>query len=88
MDINNIILNDNSEFLKFKFKKGKNYTLNNNDLIETKTDGGNSWNCSVIGDIEIPNFKISKWKIKINNISESSINSWNILIGIGPDNIK
>ena len=88
LDINNIILNDNSEFLKFKFKKGKNYTLNNNDLIATKTDGGNNWNCSVIGDIEIPNFKISKWKIKINNISENCNNLWNILIGIGPDNIN
>ena len=43
------------------------------------------WNCTIIGDIEIPKNKISKWKIRINNFEIKS-NSWNILIGIGPYN--
>ena len=79
------------ENYKFKFKNGKNYTINKNGLVVTKIDGGNSWNCSVIGDKEIPKNKISKWKIKINNIAKygyNSDNSWNLLIGIGPDNIN
>ena len=74
-----------SDRLDFKFKPGKNYTISNNGLIATKTDGGSSWNCSIIGDTEIPKNKISKWKIRINNFS-ISLNTWNILIGIGPDN--
>ena len=79
------------ENYKFKFKNGKNYAINKNGLVATKIDGGNSWNCSVIGDKEIPKNKISKWKIKINNIAKygyNSDNSWNLLIGIGPDNIN
>ena len=74
-----------SDRLDFKFKPGKNYTINNNGLIATKTDGGYSWNYSIIGDKEIPKNKISKWKIRINNFS-INLNTWNILIGIGPDN--
>jgi len=77
-----IIISDN--FI-FKFKSGKNYTLSNNGLIATKTNGGNDWNCTIIGDEEIPKNQISKWKIRINNFVLKS-NSWNILIGIGPDN--
>ena len=42
---------------------------------------------TIIGDKEIPKNKISIWKIKINNF-EIKRNIWNILIGIGPNNIK
>ena len=52
---------------------------------------GISWNGSIIGNNELPRNKISKWKIKINNIAKygyNSDNSWNLLIGIGPDNIN
>ena len=76
---------DLSNVFEFRFKPGKNYTISNYGLIATKTGGGNYWNCSIIGDKEIPKDKISKWKIKINNF-ELKINTWNILIGIGPDN--
>ena len=74
-----------SENFLFKFKPGKNYSLSNNCLIAKKTNGGNDWNCTIIGDEEIPKNKISKWKIRINNFV-LKFNSWNILIGIGPDN--
>ena len=79
-------LSDNSIY-KFKFKEGINYTLSNNGLIATKTSGGDSWNCSIIGDKKIPKNKISKWKIRINNFQIKN-NTWNILIGIGPKNKK
>ena len=83
---------DNNEYLKFNFKPGKNYTLSNNGLVATKTKGGSFWNCSVIGNIEIPKNKISKWKIRIKNIENNNNklfqNLWNLLIGIGPDNIN
>ena len=72
---------------KFKFKEGLNYTISNNGLIATKTSGGDLWNCTVIGDKEIPKNKISKWKIKINNFKIKN-NSWNILIGVGPKNVN
>ena len=69
----------------FKFKPGKNYSVSNNGLIAKKTSGGDCWNCTIIGDKEIPKNKISKWKIKINNF-EIKYNTANILIGIGPNN--
>ena len=71
---------------KFKFKKGKNYTVSENGLIATKTSGGKEWNCTIIGDKTIPENRISKWKIKLNNFEfNSNILPYNILIGIGPD---
>ena len=69
----------------FKFKPGKNYILSNNDLIATKNSGGDCWNCTIVGNKKIPKNKISKWKIRINNFEIKS-NTWNILVGIGPDN--
>ena len=77
---------DNGNF-EFKFKEGSNYTLNNNGLIATKTSGGDNWNCTILGNKKIPKNKISKWKIRINNF-QIKTNGWNILIGIGPDNVK
>ena len=73
------------ESLKFKFKNGENYSVSNNGLIATKTGGGDDWNCTIIGDKEIPKNKVSKWRIRINNF-KIRFNTWNILIGIGPDN--
>jgi len=75
------------EDFKFKFKEGSNYTLNNNGLIATKTNGGDGWNCTILGNRKIPKNKISKWKIRINNFQIKQ-NGWNILIGIGPNNVK
>ena len=59
--------------------------INNKGLVATKINGGNDWNCTIIGDKEIPKNKVSKWKIRINNF-EIKENTWNILIGIGPNN--
>ena len=73
------------EELIFRFKPGTNYNLTNNGKVATKISGGDSWNCTIIGDKKIPENRISKWKIRINNFEIKS-NTWNILIGIGPDN--
>ena len=74
---------DSEQIYKFKFKPGKNYIISNNGLIAIKHDGGNSWNCTVFGDKEIPKNKISKWKIRLNSDTKQS---WDIMIGIGPSN--
>ena len=84
----------NGENFKFRFRPGNNYTISKNGLVATKTKTLNKnsiwceWNCCIIGDKEIPKNKISKWKIRINSIANNLVNSWNILIGIGPDNIN
>ena len=55
---------------KFKFKPGNNYNVTNSGLLATKNNGGDKWNCVIIGDKEIPRNRISKWRIKINtNVS-------------------
>ena len=64
-------LSDNSIY-KFKFKEGINYTLSNNGLIATKTSGGNSWNCTIIGDKEIPKNKISILLVIIEKFQKNS----------------
>ena len=69
--------------LEFKFKPGSNYEVTNDGYVATKNKGDNSFNCTIIGDKEIPKHKLSKWKIKLNNIMEENMD---ILIGIGPDN--
>lgn len=74
---NNNNQNDDNLF-KFKFKQGKNYTLNEKGNIATRNDSS-GFDCTIIGDKEIPKNKISKWKLKIN--FESSF-----IIGVGPDN--
>ena len=70
-----------------KYKEGLNYTVDKNGLIATKTNGGDNWNCTIFGNKNIPKNKISIWKIRINNFYIKE-NSWNVLIGIGPKNIK
>ena len=74
-------INQNS----FKFRAGTNYIVTNNGKVATKNKGGNDYNCTIFGDKEIPKNKISKWKIKLNSETKQS---WDILIGIGPDNPK
>lgn len=81
----NSISNTSENIFKFKFREGLNYTLKNGGKIATKT-GINKWDCSIIGDKEIPINKICKWRIKLNNF-EIKYNRWNVLIGIGPENI-
>ena len=76
-------LYDSELVYKFKFKKGQNYIISNNGLVATKNAGGNSFNCTIFGNKEIPKNKISKWKIKLNSETKQS---WDIIIGIGPSN--
>ena len=85
--INSLQTEESSDIFKFRFREGKNYTISDNGRIATKTSGGYGWNCTIIGDKEIPKNKLSKWKIKISNF-EITNNSWNILIGIGPYNFN
>ena len=73
--------------MKFKFKSGQNYSVSNYGLMATKDKGGDNWNCTIIGDKEIPKNKISEWKIKITNFKIKN-NIINIFIGIGPDNLN
>ena len=79
----------NEEFdvnaFRFKFKNGQNYKVSKNGLMATKTSGGDTWNCTIIGDKQIPKNKITKWKIKLTNFKIKH-NTCNILIGIGPEN--
>ena len=76
-------LYDTELIYKVKFKQGQNYIISNNGLVATKNSGGNSFNCTIFGDKEIPKNKISKWKIKLNSETKQS---WDIIIGIGPSN--
>jgi len=76
-------IKEDSETLRFKFKPGISYALTNNNLTATKIKGCD-WDCTIIGDKEIPQNKVSKWKIKLNNF-KININTWNILVGIGPN---
>ena len=76
------------ENLLFTWKKGPNYTLSNNDLIAMKTNGGNNYNCNILGDIILPKNKINKWKIKLKKFSNPSGNKWDILIGVGPSSLN
>ena len=80
------IYNEADEKLKFKFKPGKNYIITNNDLVATKNNGGDNYNCVIVGNKELPKDRISKWKIKINKINKSY--DRDIYIGIGPNSFK
>ena len=80
------IFDEGDDIFKFKFKPGNNYKITNNDLVATKNNGGNNWNCVIIGNKEIPKDRISKWKIKINKINKNC--DCDICIGIGPNSFK
>ena len=85
-DIKNFGIVSNHD-LEFKWKAGPNYSLSNNDLIATKTKGGQSHCCNILGDIILPKNKINKWKIKIKKFVYSDY-EWTILIGISPFNLN
>ena len=53
-----------NDYLQFRWRKGPNYTLTNNELIATKTNGGNDYNCNILGDIILPKNSINKNKNK------------------------
>ena len=82
-EIENILF----ERYTFKWNNGSNYTLDDNKLVAEKTSGGNSWNCSILGDKPLPKNSVVSWKIKIKKFKLNSSNSWNILIGVAPDNL-
>ena len=73
---------DNNDIFRFKFKEGQNYSVSENGLTASKISEGTTWDCSIFGDKEIPKNRISKWKIKLNEIGSDC----NIIIGIGPQN--
>ena len=73
--------------LDLKFISGNNYKISKNGLLATKNSGGNSFNCLILGDKEIPKNKVSNWKIKINKNKNPELGI-DILIGIGPAKFK
>ena len=75
------------QIFKFKFKPGINYIVSDNGLVALKADGGYNWNCYILGDTIIPKNAVSKWRIKLKHF-EIKKNIWNIMIGIGPDNLN
>ena len=77
-----------NDYLQFRWRKGPNYTLTNNELIATKTNGGNDYNCNILGDIILPKNSINKWGIKIKKYLNPSGHQWDILIGVGPFNLN
>ena len=80
------IFNEGDDIFKFKFKPGNNYKITNNDLVATKNNGGDNFNCVIIGNKEIPKNRISKWKIKINKINKNCDSD--LYIGIDPNSFK
>ena len=71
---------------KFNPNLGTNYKISENGLIATKKKQEfDDWDCAILGDTEIPKNEISKWKIKLKYICDYKMNSWSILIGIGPN---
>ena len=82
-----VLFKNQKEDFSFCFRKGINYTLNKNGKIAEKTSGGNDWNCTIVGDIQIPKNKISRWKIKLKKFKiDKQTNTVNTFIGIGPNN--
>ena len=75
-------INDNNDIFRFKFKEGQNYSVSENGLTASKTSEGTKFDCTIFGDKEIPKNRISKWKIKLNEIGSYCC----IIIGIGPQN--
>ena len=80
----NDIYYENKDKFNFKFLLMTNYSISYNGLIATKLFK-DDWSTSTIGDNKIPEYRLSHWRIRINKISEDNKNTWNILIGIGPN---
>ena len=81
--LGNITIQSEKFIFQFQPNLSNNYKLSENGLIATK-NGSDDWDCVIMGNIEIPKNYISKWKIKLNYITDYRLNSWSILIGIGP----
>ena len=78
--------NQPDDYFNFCFRKGINYTLSKDGKIAEKTSGGYDWNCTIVGDKEIPKNKLSKWKIKLKKFKIND-NTVNTFIGVGPNNL-
>ena len=76
------ILESYGHKLNFIFKEGTNYVVSNEGKIATRNEE-KGFDCTIIGNKEIPKNKISKWKLKINSDFNSAF-----IIGIGPENIN
>ena len=81
-------INEDSNAFNFKFKPGANYDISNNGYVASKNNGGDGWNCLIVGDKEIPKDKISKWKIKIKKSLEKTKNYSDFHIGVGEKKMK
>ena len=81
--LGNITIQSEKFIFQFQPNLSNNYKLSENGLIATK-NGSDDWDCVIMGNIEIPKNYISKWKIKLNYMTDYRLNSWSILIGIGP----
>jgi len=66
----------------FNFKEGTNYTVTKEGKIATRNKQS-GFDCTIIGNKEIPKNKISKWKLKINSDLKNAY-----IIGIGPENFN
>ena len=78
--------NQPDDYFNFCFRKGINCTLSKDGKIAEKTDGDYDWNCTIVGDKEIPKNKLSKWKIKLKKFKITD-NTVNTFIGVGPNNL-
>ena len=81
-------INEDSNAFNFTFKPGANYDISNNGYVATKNKGGDSYNCLIVGDKEIPKDKISKWKIKIKKSLEKTKSYTDFYIGVGEKKMK
>ena len=69
--------------LDFAWKiNSKAYTNEDRKTVK-KVSGGNSWNCTAIGDKTLVKGKINKWAIQVSKMTSSQI-----LVGIVPKNIN
>ena len=76
-------IDENAINLDFRWKVNSKAYSNEDLRTVKKVSGGNSWNCSAIGDKTLIRGKINKWKIQVTRMT-----SENILIGIVPKNIN
>lgn len=73
-------IDKDNDIFNFIFKEGKNYDVTKNGKIATRNNG-QGFNCTIVGNKEIPKNKITKWNIKINS---NILNAF--IVGVGPDN--
>ena len=76
------IFENKGNIFNFIFKEGTNYVVTNDGKIATRNEE-RGFDCTIIGNREIPKNKISKWKLKINSDFNNAF-----IIGIGPENIN